>query len=94
MTIKPKPTKGIKMSTPQTSIQHSLQYMALSRLQSDCEDFLCSKGRNESDLWHGSVDAQIEEMKSRWNGLPDDAKPEWLSMEKINKYALEMGATF
>lgn len=77
----------------QTPTQPLFQYMLLSRLQSDCEYFLGWGNRNEKGLWAGSVDAQIEKMKSLWNDFPDDAKPEWLSMEQINKYATEMGAT-
>ena len=63
-------------------------YMLLSRLQSDCEYFLKAGGRSESSLWAGSVKDQIEKMKELWNSL--DKKPEWLSMEDIEKYEKEM----
>ena len=63
-------------------------YMLLSRLQSDCEYFLKAGGRSESSLWAGSVKEQIEKMKELWNSL--DKKPEWLSMEDIEKYEKEM----
>ena len=59
-------------------------YMLLDRLRSDCEYFLGNGNRNEKDLWAGSVDAQINEMKKIWNSLKE--KPEWLTMEDINNY--------
>lgn len=63
-------------------------YMLLSRLQSDCEYFLNHGGRSEKHLWAGNVKEQIAKMKELWNGL--DKKPEWLSMEDIEKYEKEM----
>lgn len=69
---------------------HRHTYMMLSRLQSDCEYFLNHGGRSEKNLWALSVDAQIEEMKNLWNSLPEDAKPEWLTMEQIEEYEKQM----
>lgn len=63
-------------------------YMLLDRLRSDCEYFLGNGNRNEKDLWAGSVDAQINEMKKIWNSLKE--KPEWLTMEDINNYEKKM----
>ena len=62
--------------------------MLLSRLKSDCEYFLNHGNRSEKSLWAGNVKEQIEKMKELWNGL--DKKPEWLSMEDIEKYEKEM----
>lgn len=69
---------------------HRHTYMMLSRLQSDCEYFLNHGGRSEKNLWALSVDAQIEEMKNLWNSLPEDGKPEWLTMEQIEEYEKQM----
>lgn len=73
-----------------TSNPHRHTYMMLSRLQSDCEYFLNHGGRSEKNLWALSVDAQIEEMKNLWNSLPEDGKPEWLTMEQIEEYEKQM----
>lgn len=70
--------------------ENPFTYMMLSRLQSDNDYFLGAGGRNENNLWAGSVDAQIDEMKRLWESLPEDGKPEWLSMEEILKYEKEM----
>lgn len=69
---------------------HSHQYMMLSRLQSDCEYFLGFGNGCVKHLWAGSVDSQIEEMKTLWYGFPTDAKPEWLSLEQIAEYEKRM----
>ena len=65
-------------------------YMMLSRLQSDNEYFLGYGNRNPKQLWAGNVDDQIAEMKKLWNQLPEDGKPEWLSMEDIEEYEMKM----
>lgn len=66
------------------------EYQMLSRLQQDCDYFLGNGNRNEASLWAGNVKDQIAEMKTIWNKLPSDAKPEWLSMEDIENYEKQM----
>ena len=66
------------------------EYMMLSRLQADCNYYLGYGRRHLSRLIDGSVNAHIEEMKRIWNGFPMDGKPEWLTMDEINKYEKEM----
>ena len=61
-------------------------YRLLGRLKSDCEYFLGAGNRSARNLWAGSVADQIDKMKELWYRLPDDAKPEWLSMEDIDNY--------
>jgi hypothetical protein len=65
-------------------------YMMLGRLQSDCEYYLSYGNRSERQLWAGSVEGQIKEMKRIWHSLPEDKKPEWLSMEDILEYERKM----
>ena len=65
-------------------------YMMLSRLQMDNDYYLNMGSRSARNLWAGSVDEQIKEMKRLWNSLPEDRKPEWLSMEDIKEYEKEM----
>lgn len=65
-------------------------YMMLSRLQSDNDYYLGYGNRSPKNLWAGNVDDQIAEMKKLWNQLPQDGKPEWLSMEDIEEYERKM----
>lgn len=65
-------------------------YWMLGRLQADNEYFLGWGYGNEKRLWAGSVSAQIDEMKRLFNSLPEDKKPEWLSMKDIEEYEVKM----
>lgn len=64
-------------------------YMMLGRLQSDCEYYLGYGNRNKKQLWAGDEQEHIDEMRRLYDSLP--VKPEWLTKEQIDKYALEMG---
>lgn len=67
-------------------------YMLLSRLQGDCDYYLGNGGRNAKHaLWAQDEQAQIDKMRELWDSFADDAKPQWLSMEEINEYAVKMG---
>ena len=63
-------------------------YQLLSRLKADCDYFLDAGGRAEKHLWAGNVDAQIVKMRELYTALPE--KPEWLTMEDIDRYAQRM----
>lgn len=67
-------------------------YMLLGRLESDCEYYLGYGNRNAKQLWAGSEQAQIDKMRELWDGMPENGKPEWLTREQIDNYALQMGA--
>jgi len=69
---------------------NTFNYMMLGRMQSDCDYFLGNGNGNEGQLHQLSVDAQIKEMKRLWNNLPEDGKPEWLSMNDILEYESKM----
>lgn len=64
----------------------AFEYSMLGRLQSDCEYFLGNGNSYEGHLWAHTVEAQIKEMRDRWNAFEDDEKPEWLTMEQIDEY--------
>lgn len=70
--------------------KYEYTYMLLSRLVMDCKYYLGNGNRFDGHLWAGSVDKQIAKMKELWNTLPEDMKPEWLSMEDIENYEREM----
>lgn len=66
------------------------RYMLLSRLQSDCEYYLHHGGRYPKGLWAGNEALQIEFMTRLYESFKADEKPEWLTMEQIRHYAVEM----
>lgn len=71
----------------------SAQYQMLSRLKSDCDYYLGFGGRHPKHLWAGSVGDQIAMMRDIWQKLPQDKKPEWLTLEKIDEYERGMNGT-
>ena len=71
-----------------TPEQGSDGYFLLSRLKADCEYFLGAGGRAEKHLWAGNVREQIAKMRELYDALPK--KPEWLTMEDIDRYAQRM----
>lgn len=85
--IKREENKGGSMETG-GGVNYSFDYQMLGRLQSDCDYYLGHGNRSERNLWAGSVDDQIKEMKRLWNKVP--IKPEWLSMEDILEYEKKM----
>lgn len=66
------------------------RYMLLSRLQMDCKYFLGNGNRHEKHLWAGNVEEHINAMRMLWNSFPEDEKPQWITIEEIEKYATEM----
>lgn len=71
-----------------TPEQDSDDYRLLSRLKDDCDYFLGAGGRAEKHLWAGNVREQIAKMRELYDALPE--KPEWLTMEDIDRYAQRM----
>ena len=64
-------------------------YRRLSVLKSDCEYFLGAGGRHERHLSEGgSIEKQIAKMRELYNALPE--KPEWLTVEDIDRYEQRM----
>ena len=63
-------------------------YMMLSRLEQDCKYFLGNGNGCEKHLWAGNVEDQIAEMRKIYDKLPE--KPQWLSLEDIDKYEKDM----
>lgn len=66
------------------------RYMLLGRMQSDCEYYLGFGNRNQSRLWAGNEEKQIEYMKRIHESFSDGDKPQWLSMNQILDYARQM----
>lgn len=68
----------------------TLKHNFLGRMQIDCEYYLGNGGRNPKHLWAGNEQEQIEAMRALHNSFPDDAKPQYLTTEQIDKYAEQM----
>lgn len=66
------------------------RYQLLDRMKQDCLYYLGYGGRHKKHLWAGNEAEQIATMREIHNSFPDDAKPEWLTLEEINQFAAEM----
>ena len=71
---------------------HADEYRLVGRLKADCDYFLGAGGRAEKHLWAGNVREQIAKMRELYVLLPE--KPEWLTMEDIDRYAQRMEPPF
>jgi hypothetical protein len=80
--------KGWESFNESSENPQKFDYMMLGRLQTDCDYFLGHGNRSERNLYYGNVPEHIQAMKDLWNKL--EAKPEWLTMEEIEKYEKEM----
>ena len=64
-------------------------YMLLGRLENDVKYYLGFGNRHPKHLWGTTTEKHIAYMKLIYDNLSQ--KPEWLSLEQIEKYAAEMG---
>mgnify|MGYP003623490819 CR=1 FL=1 len=70
--------------------EDEFRYMLLGRLKTDCEYYLGNGNRRNKHLWAPNENRQIRMMKELHNSFPDDAKPEWLTMDEILEYERKM----
>ena len=72
------------------SFENRTKYAMLDRMRMDCEYFLGNGHRHPQYLWM-SMDPQghIDVMRAIWDSFTE--KPEWLTREKIDWYAEQMG---
>jgi NAD(P)H-flavin reductase len=76
----------IKMDT--TNHDARFNYQLLSRLQQDCDYYLGFGNRAKKHLWAGDEAEQIAKMREIYNALSE--KPEWLTLEDIDRYEAAM----
>lgn len=70
------------------------RYQLLSRLKSDCDYWLGNGNKADKWLWASEGPAkQIAYMRELWKSFPEDKKPEWLSYDEIDEYAVKMGVS-
>ena len=65
---------------------YRFSYMMLDKLRADCETYFLGISNRSRTI---DIAGTIAEMKERWNNLPEDGKPEWLTWEKIMRYERE-----
>ena len=65
-------------------------YRLLGRMRMDCDYFLGAGNGYEGHLYLGSIEKICDGMELIWKALPENAKPEWLTMEHINAYRKNM----
>ena len=65
-------------------------YMLLDRLKTDCNYYLGNGNKNKKYLWAGDEKKQIKKMKELYNSFSNDNKPEWITLEEIERYEKEM----
>lgn len=70
-------------------------YQLLDRLKSDCDyylgacvDFGMDMTAAQKNLWAGSIEAQVSKMRELYDKLPE--KPDWLTMQDIDRYEHNM----
>ncbi|HEL1037684.1 TPA: hypothetical protein TVE81_001730 [Streptococcus equi subsp. zooepidemicus] len=90
-------THDTDKDTMTVSSDSSHNYRLLSRLQLDCEYYLGACVENQVDmataqkhLWAGTIEGQIDKMRELYKSLPENEKPEWLSLSDINQYEKKM----
>ena len=67
---------------------YRFDYAMLYRLKTDCDYYLGNGYAFEGHLWAKTVEEHIEEMKKLYAIVPK--KPEWLTAEMIQNYAVKM----
>ncbi len=69
----------------------SFRYQMLDRLRSDCKYYLGYGNRSANALWaRGNEAGQILHMVALYQSFPDDKKPEWLTADDIENFAVQM----
>lgn len=69
---------------------NKFKYQLLSRLQMDCNYYLGYGNRSNNILWSGSEKDHIEDMRALYQSFQPEDRPEWLTAEQIEDYALKM----
>ena len=64
-------------------------YMLLDKLRIDCEYHIRMKRLHGFECIK-DIPAHLTEMRRLWHSLPSDGKPEWLSLEEIEKFEKQM----
>ena len=83
-------TEPIECDEPFKRHTREHDYMMLDRYRSDCDYFLGYGYGYEGCLYYKDVNKHCDEMKKLYNSFAEDEKPEWLTLEQIEKYRADM----
>ena len=82
-------------SAPGPEEPSTYDYQLLDRLKSDCDyylgacvDFGMDMTAAQKNLWAGNIEAQVSKMRELYDKLPE--KPDWLTMQDIDRYEHDM----
>ena len=81
------------MLTTELTADHDdkFRYQMLDRLRSDCKYYLGHGNRSANALWaRGNEAGQILHMVALYQSFSDDKKPEWLTADDIESFAVQM----
>lgn len=81
------------MLTTELTVGHDdkFRYQMLDRLRSDCKYYLGYGNRSSNALWaRGDEAGQILHMVALYQSFSDDKKPEWLTADDIESFAVQM----
>ena len=78
------------LSTDLVSRDSEFRYRVLSRCIQDCKYFLGEGQRFSKYLWGGNVQSHIKAMRILWSSFPEGEKPEWISLDEIERFSKEM----
>lgn len=81
------------MLTTELTVGHDdkFRYQMLDRLRSDCKYYLGYGNRSANALWaRGNEAGQILHMVALYQSFPDSKKPEWLTADDIESFAVRM----
>lgn len=81
------------MLTTELTVGHDdkFRYQMLDRLRSDCKYYLGHGNRSANALWaRGNEAGQILHMVALYQSFSDDKKPEWLTADDIESFAVQM----
>lgn len=81
------------MLTTELTVGHDdkFRYQMLDRLRSDCKYYLGYGNRSANALWaRGDEAGQILHMVALYQSFPDNKKPEWLTADDIESFAVQM----
>lgn len=82
--------EDVECESPYVKHPRAFDYQMLGRLKSDCEYFLGNGNGHKDFLYYKDVNKHCDAMLAQYNSFPDDEKPVWLSIEKIENYRKEM----
>lgn len=71
-------------------MENKNNYMMLDRLRSDCDYFLGNGNGFLGHLYYKDVNRHIDEMKKIYNSFTEEEKPDWITLEDIDKYQENM----